>query len=156
MDLNLTLLGEMITFGMLVWFMMKYIWPPFMRVLEERQKKIADGLEAAERGKNDLKIAQEQVKKQMRKAKIEASTILDKANKQAISFVEEGKTNAQKERNKILAQADQDIEIAANKAKNSLQKQTVDLVMAATEKVLQQKVDSATQKKLVDEMIAKI
>lgn len=156
MDINVTLFGEMITFAILVWVMMKYVWPPFMKMLEERQQKIADGLEAAERGQNDLKIAQESVKKQLRDAKQESSSILDNANKKAVEIIEEGKEEAGVERDKILTKAAQNIVVETNKAKESLQKQTAELVVAATEKILQEKVDGETQKKLVDTLIAKI
>ena len=156
MDINVTLFGEMITFGILVWVMMKYIWPPLIKLIEERQKQIADGLEAARRGQNDLKISQERAKKEIREAKNKASIILDKANKQAISCIEEGKEKSIEKYNKILDQANQDIEIETNKAKEILQKQTADLVIASTEKILRQKIDVKTQEKLIDELIAKI
>ncbi|HBY55596.1 MAG TPA: ATP synthase F0 subunit B, partial [Coxiellaceae bacterium] len=90
MNINLTLFGEMLTFAILVWVIMKYIWPPLMKAIQERQEKIAAGLEAAQRGQRELKLIQTNAAEQIHQAKIKASTILDQANQQATAFIEEG------------------------------------------------------------------
>lgn len=156
MNINVTLFGEMLTFAVLVWVMMRYIWPPLMKAIEERQQKIATGLEAAERGKNALELAQTNIAEQLRQTKIEAATMLNQANQQAGDVIEKTKAAAEGERVKILAQAKIDIEQEVNSAKYVLQQQTVDLAITAAEKILQQKIDDVTQKKMVDELIASI
>ena len=156
MDINLTLFGEMLTFAVLVWVMMKYIWPPLIKALEERQQKIASGLEAAERGKHELELAQINVAEQLHKTKAEASLMLNQAGRQANDILEKTKAAATEARAQILAQAKIDIEQEISSAKYILQQQTAELVVAATEKILQQKVNDVTQKKLIDELIANI
>jgi len=156
MDINLTLFGEMLTFAVLVWVTMKYIWPPLVKVMEERQQKIADGLEAAKRGQEALKLAQKNITQQLQEAKDRATTILDQANQQANQLIEEGKVKAQEECTKILAKARLDVEQEINNTKHELQQQTADLVIAATEKILQQRIDKTTHQKLIDQVIAEI
>ena len=156
MNINLTLFGEMLTFAVLVWVIAKYIWPPLVKIIQERQEKIAAGLEAAERGQRELKLIQTNAAEQIHQAKIKATAILDQANQQANGFIEEGKISAQTERAKILAQAKLNLEQEVNKTKDELQQHVVDLVIATTEKILQQKVDETTQKNLIDKLITNI
>lgn len=156
MDINVTLFGEMLTFAVLVWVMMKYIWPPLMKVIQERQEKIAEGLAAAEQSKRDLEMTQAKIAEQLQQAKSAAIEVLDRSRKQAETFIEESKVMARAERDKMLGQAKMDLEREVNRVKSEMQQQTVDLVIAATEKILQQKVDDATRKKLVDELIISI
>ncbi|MEI8055306.1 MAG: F0F1 ATP synthase subunit B [bacterium] len=156
MDINVTLFGEMLTFAVLVWATMKYIWPPLTKVMEERQKKIAAGLEAAQQGQYALELAQKNIDKQLREAKAKVAIILDQASQQANNLVEEGRIKAQSECAKILAKSKLDIQQEINKTKQELQQQTADLVIAATEKILQQKIDTATQQKLINQLIADI
>ncbi len=146
----------MLTFAVLVWVMMKYIWPPLMKALEERQQKIAAGLEAAERGKRALELAKDNVAEQLRQTKAEAAAMLSQAGEQASELAEKVRATAEEERVKILAQAKIDIEQEVNKAKDILQQQMAGLVIMATEKILKQKVDDVTQKKLIDELISSI
>jgi len=156
MDINVTLFGEMLTFAVLVWVTMKYIWPPLLKVMEERQQKIAAGLEAAKSGQYALELAQKNIAEQIHEAKTKAATILDLANHKANNLIEEGKVKAQDECAKILAKAKLDIEQEINKTKKELQQQTAALVIAATEKILQQKIDEATQQELINQLIAEI
>ncbi|EKE00555.1 MAG: ATP synthase F0, B subunit [uncultured bacterium] len=156
MDINATLLGEMLTFAVLVWATMKYIWPPLTQAMQERQQKIAAGLEAAQCGQNAMELAQKNVAKQLQEAKNQAAAILDQANQQANTLIEEGRIKAQEECANILARARMDIEQEISKTKLELQQQTADLVIAATEKILQQKIDEPTQQKLIDQLITEI
>lgn len=156
MDINVTLFGEMITFAVLVWVTMKYIWPPLLNLIQERQQKISSGLEAAERGQRELAAAQIKIAEELRQAKSKAATIIDQANLQANNFIEASKTTAQVDRNKMLAQTKIDLEQEVNRAKYLLRQQSVAMVIAATEKILQQKIDDATQKQFIDVLISKI
>lgn len=156
MDINVTLFGEMLTFAVLVWVMMKYIWPPLMKVIQERQEKIAEGLEAAEKSKHELELTKASISEQLNIAKTQAVAVLDRAHQQAEVFIEESRILVQAERAKMLVQAKLDLEREVNRIKRELQQQTADLVIAATEKILRQKIDSATQKKLIDELISSV
>lgn len=156
MDINVTLFGEMLTFAVLVWVTMKYIWPPLIKAIEERQQKIAAGLEASERGKRELELAQTHITEQLQQAKIAASEILNRANQQANHVALEGKHALQLERTKVLAQTKLDIEQEAIKAEQVLRQHTVDLVLTTTEKILQEKVNPTTQATLIDGLIASI
>lgn len=156
MDINATLLGEMLTFAVLVWATMKYIWPPLMQVMQERQQKIAAGLEAAQRGQQALELAQKTSTQQLQEAKSRAIVILDKANQQANNLIEASKSKAQDECAKIFTQAKLDMEQEIDKTKKELRQQTATLVIAATEKILQQKINQTTQQKLIDQLIAEI
>lgn len=100
--MNATLLGQAISFTMFVWFCMKYVWPPVMQAIEERQKKIADGLAAAERAAKDLDLAQANASDQMKEAKRTATEIIEQANKRKAQIIDEAREDAQAERQKIL------------------------------------------------------
>lgn len=156
MDINVTLFGEMLTFAVLVWVTMKYVWPPLVKVMEERQQKIAAGLEAAERGQRALELAQKNVAQQMAEAKTKVTEMLNLASHQASDLIEEGKRTTKEECAKILAKTKLDIAQEISKTKKELQQQTVTLVLTATEKILRQKMDETTQQKLIDQLIAEI
>ncbi|MFA6409038.1 MAG: F0F1 ATP synthase subunit B [Gammaproteobacteria bacterium] len=154
MDLNITLLGEIITFAVLIFVTMKYIWPPVTKAMEERQQKIASGLQAAERAENDLKIAQDKAKKILSSAQNQAKTILTKTEEETSKILEASKLSAQKESEQILTNAEITIQKEKSMAKEELQKHLADLVMLNTKKILEEKVDAGMQDKLVDQFIA--
>lgn len=156
MDINLTLLGQMITFAIFVFVTMKYVWPPIMQGLADRQAKIADGLAAAERGQHDLELAQHKAAEQLKLAKADAAEIIDQANKRAARLVEEGKDNARTEGNRILDAAKADIEQAALSSRAALLKEFSQIALDGVEKILQEKVDPATHRRFVDQLIAEI
>lgn len=156
MDINATLLGEMLTFAVLIWVTMKYIWPPIMAVLEERQQKIAAGLAAAERGQRNLDLVQKRVVKQLRVAKLRALDVVDKAEQQARELVENGKLQARQEGEKLLDTARCDIDREVTKAQSLLQQKTVTLAIQLAEKIIQEKLDPAMQDKLVAKMVEEI
>lgn len=156
MDINITLFGEMITFALLVWVMMKFIWPPIIKALHERQQKIADGLQAAERGQRDLELAHQKVADELRDAKTQAYIILDQANQQVSTLIEDGKAKAQLEGEKLLAGVKSNIEHEIAKAKETLGKQTAEIAIQVAEKILQKKVDATCQQKLIDQLIEEI
>src|SRR5258708_22941808 len=97
MNINATLLGQLITFAILVWFTMRYVWPPIMKAMHEREKKIAAGLEAAERNKRELELGEQKVIGMIREAKLEAVHILDQANKRSAKIMDEAKGQAREE-----------------------------------------------------------
>lgn len=152
MNINLTLFGQMVTFAFFVWFCMKFVWPVILQAMEERQQKIAEGLDAADRALRDLDDAQSRVADQLNEAKQEAAGIIDQANKRAAQIVDEAKQQAvaEGERLKLAAQAEIDQEI--NRAKESLRASVAGLALAGAEKVLEASVDKKANRALVDKL----
>jgi F-type H+-transporting ATPase subunit b len=156
MDINITLLGEMITFALFIWVTMKYIWPPLTKIMQERQQKIAQGLEAAERGQRDLEIAKNKIKEQLRETKAQRDAIIEQANHQANIIVEEGKAKASQEWHRTIAKAKLDVEHEVKKMEHKIQHQVADVAVTLAEKILQERIDLATQRKLIDQLIEQI
>lgn len=156
MGINITLVGELITFAILVWVTMKYIWPPIIKAMQERQKKIADGLAAAEKGQRSLELAEQKVKRQLKDVKNIASKIIDDANMSAAKLVEEGKHKAVAETKRILTLAQSDVATETEKAKQQLRSEIATLVIEAARKVLHKNIDKAANQKLIDKVIAEI
>jgi F-type H+-transporting ATPase subunit b len=156
MDINITLLGQMITFAVFVWFTMKFIWPPIIQAMRDREKKIADGLQAAERGQHELELAQHKATEQLRDAKLQAAEILDAANKRGNQIVEEAKERAREEGERLLVLARNDVEQEMHAARQQLRSEVAKLAVAGAEKILRKSVDAATQRELVNHLIAEI
>nr|WP_152716015.1 F0F1 ATP synthase subunit B [Morganella morganii] len=141
---------------MFVWFCMKYVWPPIMAAIEKRQKEIADGLSSAERAKKDLDLAQANATDQMKKAKAEASALIDQANKQRAQIIDEAKAEAEVERSKIVAQAQAEIDAERKRAREELRKQVAILAVAGAEKIIERSVDEAANSDIVDKLVAEL
>ncbi len=156
MNLNATLLGQMITFGIFVWFTMKYVWPPITQALEERKNKIAAGLAAAEKGEPALENAQVTVQAQMTEAKAQAADIIAKANHQQNMLVDEAKTKAQAEAARVGEKAQADILQEVNAAKRELQDKVGSLAILSAEKILDANIDAAKQRELIDKVITEL
>ncbi|MGB6975974.1 MAG: F0F1 ATP synthase subunit B [Gammaproteobacteria bacterium] len=154
MDINLTLLGQMLTFVVFVWFTMKFVWPPIMKTMREREKKIADGLAAGERGERDLELARHKSIEIIQDAKIEAGRILDQANQRGDSIAAEAKEQGQAERHRLIAHAQQEIELQANQTKRELQQQVADLALSMAEKIVQRDIDQNVHRKWLTKAIA--
>ncbi|KMN35226.1 MULTISPECIES: F0F1 ATP synthase subunit B [Chromobacterium] len=143
MEFNVTLLGQAITFAILVWFTMKFVWPPLTNMMDERAKRIADGLAAGERGKQDLEAAEKRVADELRKAKQQATEIVMAAEKRASQIVDEAKDAARVEGARIVADAKSEIDQEVLRAKETLRAQVADLAVAGAEKILRKEIDSA-------------
>lgn len=156
MEINATLLGQLITFALLVWFIMKYVWPPITKAMTEREKKIAAGLEAAERSKRELEHAEHKALSIIRDAKLEATQIVEQAHKRFAQIVEEAKENARTEGERILAFAQDEIAREVNLAKETLRKQLASLAIAGAEKIISRNLDASAQTALLDEIVAEI
>jgi F-type H+-transporting ATPase subunit b len=141
MNINLTLIGQSITFAVFVWFCMKFIWPPVMGALEARRKEIADGLAAAERGQHEQELAEKRAAGHIKDAKSQASEIVAQAQKRASEIVEEAKDDARVEAERIVTGANAEIEQEINRAREHLRKEVVTLAIAGAEKVLKREVD---------------
>ncbi|MYL23647.1 F0F1 ATP synthase subunit B [Vreelandella massiliensis] len=156
MNINMTLIGQTIAFAIFVWFCIKYVWPPISIALHERQKKIADGLDAASRASRDLELAQEQATQTLRESKEQASEILDQANKRANQMIEEAREQARAEGERIMAGARSEIDQEVQRAKDELRAQVSHLAIVGAERVLESSVDEKTHRKLLDELAAEL
>ncbi|MGS2745259.1 F0F1 ATP synthase subunit B [Halomonas sp. LS-001] len=156
MNINMTLIGQTIAFAIFVWFCTKYVWPPISTALHERQKKIADGLDAASRASRDLELAQEQAAQTLRESKEQASQILEQANKRSAQIVEEAREHARTEGERIVASARAEIEQETQRAKEELREQVSHLAIIGAERILESSVDEQAHRKLLDELAAEL
>jgi len=155
-NINATLIGELIAFLVFVLFCMKYVWPPIIGAIEARQQKIADGLAASDRAEQDLRLAQEKAKQQLIDAKAQASAVIDQAKKREAQIIEEAAVKAQAERDKILAQAKAEVEAERIRAKEELRKQVAALAVAGAERILQRSIDEAAHSDILDKLVAEL
>ena len=156
MSLNATLIAQLIVFLILVWFTMKYIWPPIVRAMDERAKRIAEGLDAADRARKELAEANTRADDEVKKARAEAAVIIERANQQAGQIVDKARTDALAEAARQKATAQADIENMAHRARAELRGQVATLAVQGAEKILGREVDASTHKALLDELVAGI
>ena len=156
MNINLTLIGQSITFALFVWFCYAYVWPPLVNALAERQKKIAEGLAAAERGQHEQELAEKKAAEYLKDAKGQASEIIGQATKRATEIVDEAKDDARVEAGRIKTGADAEIEQEINRAREHLRKEVVVLAMAGAEKVLKREVDAAAHDGTLKDLAAQL
>ena len=156
MNINATLIGQAIAFAIFVIFCMKFVWPPVIAALHERQKKIADGLDAANRAARDLELAHEKAGQQLREAKAQAAEIIEQAKKSANQIVDEARDQARAEGDRMIAQAKAQIEQELNGVKDALRAQVGALAVSGAEKILGASIDANAQKQLVDQLAAEI
>lgn len=156
MDFNATFIGQMVSFMVFVWICKKYVWSVLMEVMDERQKKIADGLEASDRSQKDLELAQGKATALLREAKQQAAGIVDMANKRGIQIVEEAKDKAIEEGKRLIAAANADIEQEINRAKEVLRSQVASIAIAGAEKILQSSIDQAANEELIKNLAAEL
>lgn len=156
MNINLTLIGQSITFFVFVWFCWKFVWPALIGVMAEREKKIEDGLQAAERADKDLELAQKKATEQLKEAKAQAASIIEQANKRASQIVEEAKDQARAEGDRLKAAAQSEIEQETNRAKEALRAQVATLALAGATKVLGKSVDANAHADLLNQLAAEL
>jgi len=155
-NINLTLIGQMVAFVCFVLFCMKYVWPPIIGAMAEREKKIADGLAAADRANHDLELAKEQAVERLKEAKHEAAGIVESANRRASQIVEEAKQAAVVEADRVKAAAQAEIQQEANRAREQLRGQVAALSLAGAEKVLGAAIDQKAHSELVEKLAAEL
>jgi F-type H+-transporting ATPase subunit b len=152
MNINMTLIGQSITFALFVWFCYAFIWPPLVNALEKRKKQIADGLAAAERGAHEQELAAKKAAEQLKEAKGQAADIIAHAQKRATEIVDEAKDDARTEAERIMAGADAEIKQEINRAREHLRKEVVSLAIAGAEKVLKREIDSEAHASALNEL----
>jgi F-type H+-transporting ATPase subunit b len=156
MNLNATIIGQMIAFALFVAFCMKYVWPPIMAALEERTKKIADGLAAAERGRHEQELAEKRAKQVIQEAKEQASEIISQAQRRGNEIVDESKDNARIEGDRILTSAKAEIDQEANRARDELRTQVGSVAIAGAAKILSREIDDKAHTDLLEELVGQI
>ena len=156
MDINATLIIQMLVFAAFVWFTMTFVWPPLTKALEERRDKIADGLAAAERGRRELELAQERVKEELKQVKVDAAEIIEKAGRRASLLVDEAKESARSEAERIAKTHAEQLAQEVNRAKEALRGEVAALALAAAEKILMNEVDAAKNSAILDHLIEEL
>lgn len=156
MNINLTMIGQTIGFLIFVAFCIKYVWPPLVGALQERQKKIADGLAASDRASHDLELAQKKAADELRQARAEAAELVDNGNKRAAQIVESAKADARSEGERLIAQANAQIEQERQQARDALRAEIATLAIAGAEKILETSVDAKAHSEMLDKLAAEL
>lgn len=156
MNINATLIGQMVAFAIFIFLTQRFVWPPIVAAMAERTKRIADGLQAADKAEKDLELAKKKVTEELGSAKKEAAAIIDSANKRAIEIVEEAKEKARVEADRLKASAAAEIEQATARAREELRSKVVVLAMAGAEKILASSIDQNAHTELVNKLAAEL
>ncbi len=156
MNINFTLFAQAIAFAVLIWFTVKFVWPPLLGAIEKRQKEIADGLAAASEGRSALEVAAKKSEVTLNEAKQRATEIIGQAEKRASQIVEEAKGNAKTEGDRILAGAKAEIDQEVNRAKEGLRSQVSALAVAGAEKILRKEIDAKAHSDMLSKLAAEL
>ncbi len=156
MNINLTIIGQSVVFGLFVWFCLKFIWPFLISAMRERQQSIADGLEAAERAEKDLELAQRGAANHIREAREEASEIIDQARRRGGQMIEEAKVQAREEGERVKETAEADIEHSVNRAREQLREEVATLAVVGAERILSETIDRDRHRALLEQLAAEL
>ena len=156
MNITVTLIAQMIAFILLIWFINKVLWAPLSGMMEARQKRIADGLAAAEKGKHEQELAEKRAKEVLQDAKNQSAEIIAQAQKRSSEIVEESKENARAEGERIVNAAQAEIEREVAQAKEQLRSQLASVAVAGAEKILKKEINATTHGDMLNELAAKI
>jgi len=155
-NINLTLIVQMVVFATLIYITMRWIWPPLLNLMDERQRKIAQGLAAAEKGEQELSEARGKADAIIREARERANQIIDHAQHRANELVEQAKGTAQSEGARIVAAAHQQIELDTTRARESLRREVAGIAVGAAAKLLGREIDARTHADLLDKLATQI
>ena len=156
MNINLTLLGQSITFAIFVWFCMRFAWPPIKSMMAERQATIASGLRAAQDAEDRLAKAASDVEEEKNQAKAEAAKIIEAARTQSAQMIDEAKNIAKEEADRILETAKSEIDQDMNRAREALRRELSGLVISGAEQVLQESVDASKHEALLEQLAGEL
>jgi len=156
MSINATLLTQFIVFAFLVWFTMKFIWPPVNKAMRERQKRISDGLAAADRGERELEEATEKAEGLIKDARSQANEILSNAQRQSSDTVEQAREEARAEGERIVAAAREEVDQAVAQARAELRDEVGQLAVAGAERILKREIDTEAHNDIIDDLVAEI
>jgi len=155
-NITVTLIAQMLAFGLLIWFVNKVMWGPLSGIMEARQKRIADGLAAAEKGKHEQELAEKRATELLKEAKEQAQEIVAQGQKRASEIVEEAKDTARAEGERIIAAANAELEREVNQAKEALRAQVAAIAVAGAEKILKREIDAKAHEDLLNDLAAQI
>jgi len=156
MNPNATLIGQMIVFAIFIWFTVKFIWPFITNAIEERQRKIAEGLAAAEKGAKSLDEAKVQMTEILKDARVQANKIVEQAHKREVEMIDEAKATANAEGQRLLSEAKQEVTIEVNRAREQLRKEVAALAVSGASKLLGREIDPKTHADLLDKLALEI
>ena len=156
MNIGITMLSQAVAFAIFIWFTVKFIWPPLMKAIEQRQKQIAEGLAAAERGKQELELAAKRAAEELQRARVQAGEIISQAEKRGAAVIEGAKDAAKVEAGRIVTGAKAEIEQEVFRAKEALRTQVAMLAVAGAEKILKREVDAKAHAQLLSGLEAEL
>jgi|TARA_B110000027_G_scaffold131352_1_gene155508 F-type H+-transporting ATPase subunit b len=152
MSINFTLIAQALAFAILIWFTVKYVWPPLLNAIETRQKEISDGLAAAHEGKASLEIAEKKNQESLNLSKQKSAEIISQAEKRANEIIDLAKTDAKFEAEKIITGANSEIDQEINKAKETLRAEVSQLAISAAEKILQREIKKEDHSSMLNKL----
>ena len=153
MNINLTLIGQSLTFGLFVWFCMRSVWPVLVGVMKDRENKIEEGLQAAERAEKDLALAEKNAVQKMREAKEQAAEIIDAANKRSQQIIDEAKEQARAEGERLINAAKAEVEQQTIRVREELRGELTSLALVSAEKVLTSSIDAKSHQEMVNKLV---
>jgi F-type H+-transporting ATPase subunit b len=156
MNINLTLIAQLLSFAVFVWFTLKFVWSPIIDALDKRKDEIASGLAAAERGQHEKELAEERAREVLHDAKAQAADIVSQAQKRALEIIDAGKEDANTEGERILVAARAEIDQEANRAREHLRERVAELAVIGAEKILQKEIDAAAHRTIIDSVVKQI
>lgn len=156
MNINLTLIGQSIAFAVFVWFCMRFVWPPIIKALQDREAKIAEGLAAAEKGRHDLELAEKRAADILRDGKQKAQEIINQAQRRADQMIEEAKGAAREEGERMLAAAKVEIEHQRTQAREQLRKEVATIAITAAERILRREIDASRHAELLERLAVEL
>ena len=156
MEVNATLIGQAIVFIILIWFTVRFIWPPLLGAIAKRQKTIAEGLAAAEQGREDLNAAKQRADEVIREARVQAQQIIDQAQHRANDIIDQAKGAATREGQRLVAAAQQQIQLEATHAREALRREVAQIAVQAASKLLEREIDPRTHADLLDKLATQI
>ncbi len=156
MNINATMIGQSLTFFVFVVFCMKFVWPPIMQALNDRTKKIADGIAAAERGLNEQVLAENKARESLHEAKQQAGEIINQAQKRASEIVDEAKNDAKIEGDRLVTAAKAELDQEVNRAREQLRAQVSSIAVAGASRVLEREIDEQAHSGMLDDLVSQI
>lgn len=156
MNINVTLFAQIIAFVLMIWFVNKVLWGPFIRLLSERQKRIADGLAAADKGKHDLELAEKRALEIMQEARTQAAELLAQSERRANEIIEEAKADARAQGERLIEAAKAEIERETNRAREQLRVQVAVLAAAGASKIIKREIDRKAHDELLQDLASQI
>jgi F-type H+-transporting ATPase subunit b len=155
-NVTVTLIVQIFTFALLVWFIMRFLWEPLTGLMQEREKRIADGLAAGEKGRHDLELAEKRAQEMLRGAKQQASDIISHAERRAAEIIDAAKGDAKTEAERVIIAARSEIDQERNRAREELRHAVGELVVAAASRILEKEVDAKAHARLLDNAVKQL